>query len=125
MPVPLPDVVLEQTRRPTIESAGEIPLRRLVKEALRMRPSIVVGEMRQEECLDLLVALNSGLPELPDCGRGRGGRQKVRSSVSSTTRRREPGGASSAKFVAAACPSGLLAPACMASIWSKTSSPTR
>jgi pilus assembly protein CpaF len=38
-------------------------LRRLVKEALRMRPSrLVVGEVRQEECLDLLVALNSGLP---------------------------------------------------------------
>ena len=41
----------------------EIPLRRLVKEALRMRRSrIVVGEVRQEECLDLLIALNSGLP---------------------------------------------------------------
>jgi hypothetical protein len=37
-----------------LEGAGEIPLRRLVKEALRMRPSrIVVGEVRQEECLDL------------------------------------------------------------------------
>jgi pilus assembly protein CpaF len=38
-------------------------LRRLVKEALRMRPDrIIVGEVRQEECLDLLIALNSGLP---------------------------------------------------------------
>src|SRR3954470_8778538 len=51
-----------QTRQPNLEGAGEIPLRRLVKEALRMRPSrIVVGEVRQEECLDLLIALNSGL----------------------------------------------------------------
>ncbi|MEP6599768.1 MAG: ATPase, T2SS/T4P/T4SS family, partial [Actinomycetota bacterium] len=39
------------------------PMRRLVKEALRMRPSrLIVGEVRQEECLDLLIALNSGLP---------------------------------------------------------------
>jgi pilus assembly protein CpaF len=61
--VPLPDVVSMQTRQANLEGAGEIPLRRLVKEALRMRPSrIVVGEVRQEECLDLLIALNSGLP---------------------------------------------------------------
>jgi pilus assembly protein CpaF len=61
--VPLPDVVAMQTRQPNLEGAGEIPLRRLVKEALRMRPSrLVVGEVRQEECLDLLIALNSGLP---------------------------------------------------------------
>ena len=37
--VPLPDVVSMQTRQPNLEGAGEIPLRRLVKEALRMRPS--------------------------------------------------------------------------------------
>jgi hypothetical protein len=48
--MPLPDVVAMQTRQPNLESAGEIPLRRLVEEALRMRPSrIVVGEVRQEE----------------------------------------------------------------------------
>jgi pilus assembly protein CpaF len=58
-----PDVVALQTRQANLEGTGEIPLRRLVKEALRMRPSrIVVGEVRQEECLDLLIALNSGLP---------------------------------------------------------------
>src|SRR3954453_20550705 len=61
--IPLPDVVAMQTRQPNLEGTGEIPLRRLVKEALRMRPSrIIVGEVRQAECLDLLIALNSGLP---------------------------------------------------------------
>ena len=52
-----------QCRQPSLEGTGEIPLRRLVKEALRMRPSrIIVGEVRQEESLDLLIAMNSGLP---------------------------------------------------------------
>lgn len=61
--IPLPDVVALQTRQPNLEGAGEVRLRRLVKEALRMRPDrIIVGEVRQEECLDLLIALNSGLP---------------------------------------------------------------
>ena len=51
--VPLPDVVSLQTRQPSLEGTGEIRLRRLVKEALRMRPSrIIVGEIRQEECCD-------------------------------------------------------------------------
>ena len=59
----LPDVVAMQTRQPNLEGHGEIRLRRLVKEALRMRPSrLIVGEVRQEESLDLLIALNSGLP---------------------------------------------------------------
>jgi pilus assembly protein CpaF len=61
--VPLPDVVAMQTRQPNLEGTGEVRLRRLVKEALRMRPDrMIVGEVRQEECLDLLIALNSGLP---------------------------------------------------------------
>jgi pilus assembly protein CpaF len=61
--VPLPDVVRMQTRQPNLEGAGEISLRHLVREALRMRPQrIVVGEVRQQECLDLLIALNSGMP---------------------------------------------------------------
>ena len=59
------DVVAMQCRQPNLEGRGEIPLRRLVKEALRMRPDrLVVGEVRQAESLDLLVALNSGLPEM-------------------------------------------------------------
>ncbi len=62
-----PDVVSMQIRQPNLEGTGEIPLRRLVKEALRMRPSrIIVGEVRQGECLDLLIALNSGLPEMTE-----------------------------------------------------------
>lgn len=58
-----PDWVPMQTRQAGLEGTGEIALRDLVKEALRMRPSrVVVGEVRAEECLDLLLALNAGLP---------------------------------------------------------------
>ena len=59
----LPDVVAMQVRTANLQGDGEIPMRRLVKEALRMRPSrLVVGEVREAEALDLLIALNSGLP---------------------------------------------------------------
>jgi pilus assembly protein CpaF len=62
---PLPDMVRMQTRQASLEGTGQITLRQLVKEALRMRPQrIVVGEVRQAECLDLLIALNSGMPGL-------------------------------------------------------------
>lgn len=61
--IPLRDIASMQCRQAGLEGTGEIPLRRLVKEALRMRPSrILVGEVRQAESLDLLIALNSGLP---------------------------------------------------------------
>lgn len=61
--VPLRDVVGMQCRQPNLENEGEIPLRRLVKEALRMRPDrLLVGEVREAESLDMLIALNSGLP---------------------------------------------------------------
>ncbi|UOE45541.1 CpaF family protein [Agromyces larvae] len=57
------DVVAMQCRQPSLEGTGEITLRRLVKEALRMRPDrLVVGEVREAESLDLLIALNSGVP---------------------------------------------------------------
>lgn len=57
------DCVALQCRQPSLEGTGEVPLRRLVKEALRMRPDrIIVGEVREAEAFDLLVALNSGLP---------------------------------------------------------------
>jgi pilus assembly protein CpaF len=59
----LPDCVALQTRQPNLQGEGEIALRKLIKEALRMRPShLVVGEIREAEALDLLIALNSGLP---------------------------------------------------------------
>ena len=57
------DTVSMQCRQPSLEGTGEVGLRRLIKEALRMRPDrIVVGEVREAEALDLLIALNSGLP---------------------------------------------------------------
>lgn len=55
------DCVALQCRQPSLEGSGEVALRRLVKEALRMRPDrIIVGEVREAEAFDLLVALNSG-----------------------------------------------------------------
>ncbi len=60
---PHPDWVALQTRQSGLEGTGEITLRDLVKESLRMRPSrVIVGEVRAEECMDLLLALNAGLP---------------------------------------------------------------
>lgn len=61
--VRVPDVVAMQGRQPSLEGTGEVTLRRLVKEALRMRPDrLVVGEVRDAEALDLLLALNTGVP---------------------------------------------------------------
>lgn len=61
--LPINDWVAMQTRQASLEGAGEVSLRRLIKESLRMRPTrIVVGEVREAESLDLLIALNSGLP---------------------------------------------------------------
>ena len=59
------DWVAMQARQSNLEGIGEITLRRLVKEALRMRPTrLVIGEVRQAEALDLLIALNSGIAGL-------------------------------------------------------------
>ncbi|MFM6973829.1 MAG: CpaF family protein [Agromyces sp.] len=59
------DTVAMQSRPANLEGAGEVSLRRLVKESLRMRPDrLVVGEVREAESLDLLIALNSGVPGL-------------------------------------------------------------
>lgn len=61
--VDAPDLVALQGRQPSLEGTGEVTLRRLVKEALRMRPDrLVVGEVRDAEALDLLLALNTGVP---------------------------------------------------------------
>lgn len=59
----LPDCVAMQTKSANLEGSGAVSIRRLIKEALRMRPSrIVIGEIREAESLDLLIALNSGVP---------------------------------------------------------------
>lgn len=61
--VSAPDSVALQGRQPSLEGTGAVSLRRLVKEALRMRPDrLVVGEVRDAEALDLLLALNTGVP---------------------------------------------------------------
>jgi pilus assembly protein CpaF len=58
-----PDWVALETRQAGLEGTGEVTLRDLVRESLRMRPTrVVVGEVRSAEALDLLLALNSGLP---------------------------------------------------------------
>lgn len=57
------DGVALQTRPGNIEGRGEVTLRDLVRETLRMRPEcLVVGEVRGPEALDLLLALNAGVP---------------------------------------------------------------
>ena len=57
----LPDCVALQVRGKNIEGVGEITIRDLVRNALRMRPTrIIVGEVRGAEALDMLLAMNTG-----------------------------------------------------------------
>jgi pilus assembly protein CpaF len=59
--LPGPHVVRLEARPPNVEGRGEVPLRELVRNALRMRPDrIVVGEVRGPEVLDMLQAANTG-----------------------------------------------------------------
>jgi len=54
-------VVRLESRPPSIEGRGEVPIRALLRNALRMRPDrIVIGEVRGGEAFDLLTALNTG-----------------------------------------------------------------
>lgn len=56
-----PHLVKLVARRPNVEGVGEVTVRQLVRQALRMRPDrIVVGEVRGAEVVDLLAALNTG-----------------------------------------------------------------
>jgi len=56
-----PHVVQLQARPPNTEGSGEVTVRDLVRQALRMRPDrVVVGEVRGAEVVDLLAALNTG-----------------------------------------------------------------
>jgi pilus assembly protein CpaF len=56
-----PHVVRLEARPPNLEGRGEVTIRQLVRNALRMRPDrIVVGEVRGSEALDMLLALNTG-----------------------------------------------------------------
>ena len=56
-----PHVLRLVARPPNLEGAGEVTLRDLVRQALRMRPDrLVVGEVRGSEVVDLLAALNTG-----------------------------------------------------------------
>lgn len=58
---PHPHLVKLVARCANIEGAGEVTMRQLVRQALRMRPDrIVVGEVRGAEVVDLLAALNTG-----------------------------------------------------------------
>jgi pilus assembly protein CpaF len=56
-----PHVVRLESRPPSVEGRGEVTIRDLLRNALRMRPDrIVIGEVRGREALDLLTALNTG-----------------------------------------------------------------
>jgi pilus assembly protein CpaF len=56
-----PHVIRLEARPPNLEGRGEVTIRRLVRNALRMRPDrIVVGEVRGPEALDMLTALSTG-----------------------------------------------------------------
>ncbi|RRC95237.1 CpaF family protein [Schaalia canis] len=61
--LPNRDCVALQTRPGNVEGRGEVTLRDLVRETMRMRPEVlIVGEVRGAEALDLLLALNAGVP---------------------------------------------------------------
>jgi pilus assembly protein CpaF len=61
--LPRPNLVALEARPPGAEGRGEVTIRQLLRNALRMRPDrILVGEARGDEVLDMLQALNTGHP---------------------------------------------------------------
>lgn len=59
--IPLPHVLRLESRPSNLEGEGEITIRELVKNALRMRPDrIIVGECRGQEAFDMMQAMNTG-----------------------------------------------------------------
>lgn len=63
MKIDHPHLISLESRPANLEGKGEIPIRTLLKNALRMRPDrIIVGEIRSGEALDMLQAMNTGHP---------------------------------------------------------------
>ena len=59
-----PNWVPMRTQQAGLEDTGEIQLRDLIRGSLRKRPSrIIVQEVRSDECLELLLAVNASLPQ--------------------------------------------------------------
>lgn len=57
----IPNIVRMETRNANVEGCRAVTIRDLIKTALRMRPDrIIVGEVRSEEAIDLLMAMNTG-----------------------------------------------------------------
>lgn len=57
----VPNLVSLEARNANVEGTGEVTIRQLIKSALRMRPDrIIVGEVRSDEAIDMLQALNTG-----------------------------------------------------------------
>ena len=57
----IPNLVRMEVRNANVEGKNEIPMKELIKSALRMRPTrIIVGEVRGEEALQMLQAMNTG-----------------------------------------------------------------
>lgn len=74
----VPNLVSLETRNPNTEGKGEITIRDLIRSSLRMRPNrIIVGEVRGEEALDMLQAMNTGHEGSLSTGHANSGRDML------------------------------------------------